>query len=138
MKKSKDHIKLLEPKGKLTIRTTTMPADTNYRGDIFGGWIMSQMDLAGGIAAVEITKSRLTTVAVNSMRFWNPVHVGDIVCIYAELTRIGNTSISFLLNVWAVDRFDEEKRHLVTEAEFIYVSIDENSKPIHIRKKQIL
>jgi len=126
---------LTDPKGKLTLRTLTMPADTNENGDIFGGWLMSQMDIAGAIAGVEITKSKLTTVAVNSMRFWNPVYVGDIVCVYTQLQKIGRTSISLLINAWAINRFSNKKRHLVTEAVFTYVSIDKNGKPTPIKIK---
>ena len=126
---------LTAPKGNLTLRTLAMPADTNENGDIFGGWLLSQMDLAGAIAGVELTKSRLTTVAVNSMRFWNPVHVGDVVCVHTQLQKIGRTSISLLINAWAIDRLNEDEHHLVTEAVFTYVSIDKDGKPTPIKTK---
>jgi acyl-CoA thioesterase YciA len=85
------------PKGDLIIRTQAMPADTNQNGDIFGGWIMSQMDLAGGMLATEIARGRIATVAVEAMTFHQPVKVGDAVCVHGECTRIGNTSITVTL-----------------------------------------
>lgn len=118
-----------KPNGQLVLRTLAMPADTNPAGDIFGGWIMSQMDIAGGIMAKEITCSRVVTVAVNSMRFIKPVHVGDIVCCYGELVRVGTTSITINLEVWVLPAVrtpgSEVIRELVTEAAFSYVSVDE-------------
>ncbi len=126
--------KITSPQGELIIRTTPMPSDTNYRGDIFGGWLMSHMDLAGGMATSELTNSRATTVAVNEMRFWNPVHVGDIVCVHASLQKLGRTSISFLVNAWTLTRTAsrERKRNLVTEAIFTFVTIDKKGTPIPI------
>jgi len=125
---------LTEPVGELVIRTIAMPEDTNPLGDIFGGWLLSQMDLGGLIAATEISKGRITTVAIDAMRFWNPVHVGDIICVHADLKRIGRTSITFLINAWAVDQFTKEDKHLVTEAQFTYVSIDAYGKSLPIKK----
>ena len=124
-----------EPKGELVIRTLAMPADTNPSGDIFGGWLLCQMDIGGGIAARGIVEDRVTTVAVTSMRFWRPVHVGDTVCVHAELLNIGNTSLTFRITAWAVEPYRNKKRRLVTEAEFTYVSIDENGKPVPISKE---
>ena len=132
---------LTEPLGGLAVRTTAMPADTNYSGDIFGGWIMSQMDIAGGISATEITKERIVTVAVECMRFWNPVKIGDVLCVHTQLKRIETSSISFLVNAWAVNRFREKERLLVTEALFTYVVIDKNNRPGEINpayKKEAL
>lgn len=123
---------LTKPIGELVIRTIAMPEDTNPLGDIFGGWLLSQMDLGGLIAATEISKGRITTVAIDAMRFWHPVHVGDIICVHAELKRIGRTSITFLINAWAVEQFTKIDKHLVTEAEFTYVSIDINGKSLPI------
>ena len=117
----------------MVIRTIAMPKDTNPLGDIFGGWLLSQMDLGGLIAATEISKGRITTVAINAMRFWNPVHVGDTICVHAHLIRIGKTSITFLINAWAVEQFAKTAKHLVTEAEFTYVSIDKQGKSIPIK-----
>ena len=90
----------LEPKGALTVRTLAMPADTNPAGDIFGGWVMSQMDIAGAIAAVERAKGRVATVAVEAMTFIAPVKVGDILCVYTSIDRVGTTSITIALEAW--------------------------------------
>lgn len=116
-----------EPKGALTIRTLAMPADTNPAGDIFGGWVMSQMDIAGAIAAVERVKGRVVTVAVEAMTFIAPVKVGDVLCVYAEIERIGTTSITVGLEAW-VRRNRLADRTKVTEARFVYVSLDENGQ----------
>ncbi|WP_297112427.1 acyl-CoA thioester hydrolase YciA [uncultured Devosia sp.] len=116
-----------EPKGALTIRTLAMPADTNPAGDIFGGWVMSQMDIAGAIAAVERARGRVVTVAVEAMTFIAPVKVGDVLCVYAEIERVGNTSITVGLEAW-VRRNRLADRTKVTEARFVYVSLDENGQ----------
>lgn len=116
-----------EPKGALTIRTLAMPADTNPAGDIFGGWVMSQMDIAGAIAAVERVKGRVVTVAVDSMTFIAPVKVGDVLCVYTDIQRIGTTSITVGLEAW-VRRNRLDDRTKVTEARFVYVSLDENGQ----------
>src|SRR6188472_3049872 len=89
-----------EPFGTLTIRTLAMPADTNPAGDIFGGWVMSQMDIAGAIAAVEHVKGRVVTVAVEAMTFIAPVKVGDILCVYTAVDRVGTTSITIAVEAW--------------------------------------
>jgi acyl-CoA thioesterase YciA len=125
-----------EPKGELVIRTLAMPADTNPSGDIFGGWLLCQMDIGGGIAARGIVEDRVTTIAITSMRFWSPVHVGDTVCVHAELLKIGNTSLTFRITAWAVELYRNRTRRLVTEAEFTYVSIDDNGKPVRISKEK--
>jgi acyl-CoA thioesterase YciA len=125
-----------EPAGELLLRTMPMPADTSFNGDIFGGWIMSQMDIAGSILAKEVTRTRTATVAVESMQFIKPVKVGDVVCCYGRVLRIGTTSVTIMLEVWvrpilhsSADRFTTFK---VTEAAFTYVSLDEqgNKQPI--------
>ncbi|QYO75763.1 acyl-CoA thioesterase [Devosia salina] len=121
------HTDATEPKGALTIRTLAMPADTNPAGDIFGGWVMSQMDIAGAIAAVERVKGRVVTVAVDSMTFIAPVKVGDVLCIYTDIQRIGTTSITVGLEAW-VRRNRLDDRTKVTEARFVYVSLDENGQ----------
>src|SRR5690606_23695120 len=90
-----------EPAGALTIRTLAMPADTNPAGDIFGGWVMSQMDIAGAIAAVERSQGRVVTVAVEAMTFIAPVKVGDILCVYTRIERVGTTSITIAIEAWA-------------------------------------
>jgi len=117
-----------EPQGELVIRTIALPRDTNYNGDIFGGWLVSQMDLGGSIAAKEITGGRVTTVAIDFMRFWNPVQVGDTVCCYARRVRTGTTSVTFEIAAWAT-AIQRERRRCVTHALFTYVSIDKEGHP---------
>ncbi len=120
------------PKGQLLLRTLAMPADTNANGDIFGGWIMSQLDLAGGILAKEISCGRIVTVSVSSITFKKPVKVGDVVCCYGECTKIGRTSMSINLEVWVKLTVKEEgvgERFQVCEATFNYVAIDANGRP---------
>lgn len=126
------------PEGELLLRTMPMPADTSFNGDIFGGWIMSQMDIAGSILAKEVTRTRTATVAVESMKFIKPVKVGDVVCCYGRVLRIGITSVTIMLEIWvrpilltSEDRFTTFK---VTEAAFTYVSIDEEGKKQPIEK----
>ena len=118
----------VQPNGELLLRTLPLPGDTNSNGDIFGGWIMSQMDLAGSILAREISKGRTVTIAVDSMKFIKPVKVGDIVCCYGQLLRIGTTSIQIALEVWVKpvlrEDVDTDSRFKVTEAVFTYVAID--------------
>jgi len=118
---------LPEPSGSLTIRTLAMPADTNPAGDIFGGWVMSQMDIAGAIAAVERAKGRVVTVAVEAMTFIAPVKVGDILCVYTTIERVGNTSITVAIEAWARrNRLDERQK--VTDGKFVYVSLGEDGQ----------
>lgn len=125
-------------RGKLILRTLAMPADTNPAGDIFGGWIMAQMDIAGGILAREMTCSRVVTVAAESIAFIKPVHVGDVVCCYGEMVRIGTTSITIDLEVWvkpALDKPVEEIAELqVTKAAFTYVAVDSDGKKQPIKR----
>ena len=116
-----------EPKGALTIRTLAMPADTNPAGDIFGGWVMSQMDIAGAIAAVERAKGRVVTVAVEAMTFIAPVKVGDILCVYTSIERVGTTSITIAVEAWARrNRLDDRVK--VTDGHFVYVSLGEDGR----------
>lgn len=117
-----------EPRGTLTVRTVAMPADTNANGDIFGGWVLSQMDMAGGIRGVERAHGRVATVAVDAMTFIRPVKVGDVLCVYTDIDRIGRTSLRIHVEAWA-SRFTERKREKVTEAAFVFVAIDEDGKP---------
>src|SRR5260370_24414526 len=111
-----------EPCGDLSIRTLAMPADTNANGDIFGGWLLSQMDIGGGIFASKIAKSRTVTVAIDAMNFRKPVYVGDVVSVHANLVRIGKTSITVHLEAWVLRRKDMLSI-LVTDGNFTYVSI---------------
>jgi acyl-CoA thioesterase YciA len=123
-----------QPDGLLVLRTLAMPKDANPNRDIFGGWILSQMDIGGGLMAKEVSHSRAVTVTIDKMTFVRPVHVGDTICVYAKVLRIGNTSMDIRLEVWAKNLMEEfeEQRHLVTEGVFRYVSIDEEGKPRRI------
>ncbi|MGH6740548.1 MAG: acyl-CoA thioesterase [Bradyrhizobium sp.] len=122
-----------EPCGDLCIRTLAMPADTNANGDIFGGWLLSQMDLGGGVFASKIAKSRTVTVAIEAMNFRKPVFVGDLVSVHANLVRIGKTSIAVHLEAWVLRR-KEMQSILVTDGNFTYVSIDEQGHPQPIKQ----
>ncbi len=117
-----------EPRGELMIRTLAMPADTNQNGDIFGGWVLGQMDIAGGVACFQRAKGRVATVAVESMTFHLPVLVGDVLCCYVEIVRIGRTSIATNIEAWALRRIDGT-RSRVTEGRFTYVAIDGKGRP---------
>jgi acyl-CoA thioesterase YciA len=119
-----------QPEGLLVLRTLTMPKDCNPNGDIFGGWILSQMDIGGGLMAKEVSHSRTVTVTIDKMTFVRPVRVGDTICVYAKVMRIGNTSMDIKLEVWAKDLTEEfeEQRHHVTEGIFRYVAIDEEGR----------
>lgn len=117
-----------EPQGDLTVRTLAMPADTNANGDIFGGWVMSQMDQAGGIAGVERAQGRVVTVAVDGMTFIRPVRVGDVLCVYTRVGHVGRTSMKIEIEAWA-RRFRSRGRDKVTEATFTFVAIDDEGRP---------
>jgi len=110
------------------IRTIAMPADTNPAGDIFGGWLMSQMDLAAGNAAARRARGRCATVAVDAMAFHSPVHVGDEISVYAELAEVGRTSMKFKVEVWRRSR-DGDMEVRVTEAVFTFVALDSGGRP---------
>ncbi len=116
------------PRGELMVRTVAMPADTNANGDIFGGWVMSQMDLAGGIAGVDRAQGRVVTVAVDGMTFIRPVKVGDVLCVYTRIERVGRSSMRIGVEAWA-RRFRTATRDKVTEATFTFVAIDDDGKP---------
>jgi len=126
-----------QPQGDLLLRTLAMPADTNPNGDIFGGWLVSQMDIAGGILAKETAQGRVVTVAVDSIQFIRPVKVGDVVCCYGSVKRIGTTSITVKLEVWVNPVLrDEERRDgrfQVTEATFTYVAVDNDGHKRPVR-----
>ncbi len=116
------------PKGELASRTLAMPADSNPRGDIFGGWIMALMDAAGKMTATPHAGGRVVTVAVSKIAFLAPVHVGDTVCCYTEVKRLGRTSITLDVEVWVL-RQGQGERIRVTEAEFTFVAIDNDGRP---------
>jgi acyl-CoA thioesterase YciA len=122
-----------EPKGDLCIRTLAMPADTNAHGDIFGGWLLSQMDVGGGVFASKVAKSRVVTVAIEAMNFRKAVYVGDLVSVHANLVRVGRTSITVHLEAWVL-RWRETQPILVTDGNFTYVSVDDNGRPQAIRQ----
>ena len=118
------------PQGKEpTLRVVPMPADENQSGDIFGGWIMAQADIAGSIAAVRAARGRVATVAVNSFQFKQPVLVGDVVSFYADVVRVGRTSITVNVEVYAQRRPEREEIVKVTEATLTYVAIDDHRQP---------
>lgn len=120
------HVKL--PDEHPTMRLPARPRDTNTAGDIFGGWIMSQVDLAGSIVAARRAKGRVVTVAVNSFQFHKPVYVGDLVSCYANVTRVGNSSLTVFVEVYA-ERYPERVECVrVTEATLTFVAVDENGK----------
>ena len=118
----------IEPCGDLSIRTLAKPADTNQNGDIFGGWLLSQMDIGGGIFASKVAKSRTVTVAIEAMNFRKPVFVGDVVSVHVNLVRIGKTSVTVRVEAWVMRR-NEMHSILVTDGNFTYVSIDDNGRP---------
>lgn len=115
------------------IRVYAMPKDANALGDIFGGWIMSQVDIAGSVAASRRADGRVVTVAVNSFKFQQPVFVGDLISCYAEIVKVGNTSITVDVQVYA-ERNRIEAPVKVTEAVLTYVAVDENRKPMSVAK----
>jgi len=110
------------------IRVTAMPADTNANGDIFGGWLMSQMDMGAGLVAARLARGRVATVAMDGMQFHHPVNVGDEVSVYCEVTRTGRSSITINTEAWRRHRFEEQSIK-VTQAVFTFVAIDENGRP---------
>lgn len=116
------------PRGQLTIRTLAMPADANPHGDIFGGWVLSQMDIAGGIWAAQRAEGRVVTVAVEAMSFIRPVNVGDVLAVYTEPHREGRTSIAIHVEAWAL-RHRLGNRVKVTEGLFTFVAIDDGGRP---------
>ncbi|QEY23126.1 acyl-CoA thioester hydrolase YciA [Neisseria animalis] len=126
------------PEGELLLRTVARSRDTNVNNDIFGGWIMSQMDLGGGILAAEIAQGRIVTVAVEEMSFIRPVQVSHIVSVYGRFVKVGNTSLQLKVEVWVkpfIPNQEEDGRlELVTEAVFTYVAIDDNGRPRPIPK----
>jgi acyl-CoA thioesterase YciA len=111
------------------LRVMPMPADANQNGDIFGGWIMAQVDIAGGTLAGRLARGRIATVAVNSFLFKQPVHIGDLLSFYVDLVKIGNTSITVNVEVYAERGPSDLKVVKVTEATLTYVAIDPNGRP---------
>jgi acyl-CoA thioesterase YciA len=129
-----------QPRGELAIRTLAMPADANPSGDIFGGWVLSQMDIAGGIVARERARGRVATVAITAMTFHLPVYVGDVLCAYVEIEKIGRTSIATWIEAWALRGKSGGQgggpgggpgggQVRVTAGQFVYVALDESGRP---------
>lgn len=116
------------PDGTLTIRTLAMPADANPAGDIFGGWVLAQMDIAGGVAAYEAACGRVVTAAIESMSFLKPVKIGDILCVYCNVISTGRTSMKIHVEAWA-RRHRVGLREKVTEASFTFVALDDDGNP---------
>lgn len=117
-----------KPTGELTLRTLAMPADANAAGDIFGGWVMAQMDLSCGIRAAERALGRLVTAAVKEMAFALPIKIGDTLCIYTDVVKVGRTSMTLKVEAWA-QRYLSHLMEKVTDAIFVMVALDENGKP---------
>ena len=116
------------PTGQPATRVTTMPADANPYGDIFGGWLMAQMDMAAGLVAARRSTGRAVTIAVEGMIFHRPVFVGDEVSVFADLVKVGNTSMTIAVEAWRRARHSEES-YKVTEARFVFVAVDDQRKP---------
>jgi len=124
----------IEPRGELVIRTLAMPADTNSNGDVFGGWLLSQMDIGGAIFARNLSRSRVTTVAIDAMAFLNPVYVGDIVSCHASLIKVGRTSMKVDVEAW-VQRVRDGRLQRVTEGVFTYVALGEDGRPRPVHRE---
>lgn len=119
---------MMKPNGDLTLRTLAMPADGNAAGDIFGGWVMAQMDLSCGIRAAERARGRVVTAAVKEMAFEMPVKIGDTLCIYTDVVKIGRTSMTLKVEAWA-QRYLSDRMDKVTDALFVMVALDETGRP---------
>lgn len=122
-----------QKRGELVIQTIAMPKDTNRDGDIFGGWLVAQMDLGSAILAAKIAKCRVVTVAIEGMAFLHPVRVGDTVACYARVEKIGRTSMNIPVEVW-VHRYMTGEEIRVTRAVFIYVAVDAQGAPIPVKR----
>ena len=121
------------PEMELTLRTIAMPADANPAGDIFGGWVMSQMDLAAFVRANDVSAGRTVTVAVNEIVFKKPVKIGDTLCVYTDIKKIGRTSVTLRVEAWT-SGYHQPSRAKVTEAEFVMVAVDDDGNPRAISK----
>jgi acyl-CoA thioesterase YciA len=122
------------PRGSLSLQNVAMPKDTNATGDIYGGWLVSQMDLAAMVAATRVANGRVVTVAINGMAFYTPVHVGAVVTCYTEVVEIGRSSVRINVEVWSTNKnsFEQVK---VTEGEFVYVAIDASGRTRPVRER---
>ena len=122
------------PEGTISLRVMAMPKDANAEGNIFGGWVLSQMDMAGALHAYSQTNSRLATVAVDGMKFYKPVNVGDEVTCYTRIVKIGRTSISILIETWVRSPRKAMPQH-VTSGTFVYVALDDAGQPMEIKNR---
>ena len=123
----------MSPRGELSLRTLAMPRDANPNGDIFGGWVLSQMDIAAGMSASQRARGRVATVAIDAMTFKLPVYVGDILCVYTDIEHIGTSSMAIHVEAWVLrDRMGERLK--VTEGKFTFVAIDDERKPRPVGK----
>jgi acyl-CoA thioesterase YciA len=122
------------PRGELSLQTLAMPRDTNASGDIFGGWLVSQMDLAAMIAATRVANGRVVTVAIHGMAFYTPVHVGAVVSCYTEILEIGRSSVRINVEVWITGKTSPEQVK-VTEGEFVFVAIDQSGRTRPVRNR---
>ena len=123
------------PSGELTLRTQAMPGDANAAGDIFGGWVMAQMDLASGIRAAERARGRVVTAAVKEMAFAKPMKVGDTLCVYTHVMRVGRTSMVLKVEAWS-RRYLSDVKEMVTHADFVMVALDETGRPKPVPPEQ--
>lgn len=123
-----------KPRGELSLQTVAMPRDTNANGDIFGGWLVSQMDLAAMVAATRVAGGRAVTVAINGMAFYTPVHVGAVVSCYTEVLEIGRSSMRINVEAWITEK-DSFELMKVTEGEFVFVAIDKNGRTRYVSTK---
>ena len=126
---------MTKPSGDLTLRTLAMPADANAAGDIFGGWVMAQMDLSCGIRAAERARGRVVTAAVKEMAFAMPVKIGDTLCIYTDIVKVGRTSMTLKVEAWA-QRYLSHVMEKVTDAIFVMVALDSTGKPTPVPAEQ--
>jgi acyl-CoA thioesterase YciA len=117
-----------QPKGQLVIQIVAMPADTNANGDIFGGWLVSNMDMGAGIAGRRRSRSRCVTVSIDTLIFYKPVSVGDTVCCYADLIKVGRTSMQFKMEAWVLSMVTDEP-FKAADGIFTFVAIDERGRP---------
>lgn len=116
------------PRGELTLRTPAMPRDANAAGDIFGGWVMAQMDSASGMRAADRARGRVVTAAVREMAFRKPVKIGDTLCVYTDVVRVGRSSMTLRVEAWA-QRYLSDVMEMVTSAEFVMVALDATGRP---------
>lgn len=119
-----------------TLRTVPMPADANVDGDIFGGWILSQMDLAAGLRANEYTRGRVVTVGIDAMSFHKPVFIGDEVGFYTEIVKVGRTSVTIKVESWSRRRANWDEHLKVTEGIFTFVAVDRERKPVEVAARR--